>query len=1017
MTSYSVFGIISFSGEQYPLGESTPSTNNNKAFPSGLISSLRMSTSEGAHTARRRLEPRLRHHNWRAPPSPGGNPQTNGNNEVAEEEYIPASCLPIIVTTDIAIALPDASTVLVPQTVTYTPTCVVTSRLLIPTDTGTNKNPSDNEDSGSSDIPASTLRDPFYASTIPMAYSIAMTITLSYVLLFLLFLSTPRPWLQKVATLTVVICLTLALTETTRLLAEEYAVQGETWAADTESGSAKQIREKVVEGTEMRVGRIISDTFLWLAQVQTLIRLFPRHREKIVIKWAGFALIVLDTIFAILVQFVAGTTFMSPESFLDTIPAMSYLFQIALSLLYASCVVYYSLSSRIRRFAYYHSNAPSNIIIAILSLTAVLIPMVFFCLDIGQKDLAAWGDYVRWVGAAAASVVVWEWVDRIERLEREERREGVLGREVFDGDDGLVEDMGISEEDDDRGNGKGSGVDSSQGGSGGGGRGREQTAGAMALGALPDHLDPATTIVNQQSRNLVASYQCGGNGSGSQTSCPSVVSTVYAARRSVVGDSYCTVQPLQHSGTNSRSSSAVHEDGSDVGGRRSAISFAGVRTDRRTTISSSSERSTPDSVNNRAIVLDGDGTDHSEPRSGTVENNERSEKDGTVVNASAQGTPSVEKQDEGATRENVVREKVNEALLALNPFKRKQASSPPCPPADSIRSRLISYLPNLPFSIPFIKTSSHTVSATDSRKNVRIPDIGTGKRALPVTVIPAPPRGRGISLRELEEARRSGVGDENVQGVGLWTGGSIRNGDIYQQGSTPLPENQNGQRFSNSPGYGDTHEQPASHQHGWDVHQYQDSRQPYEHQQHAIQRSTSFSQVQTPSLPPLTPSPAVTATSSWAGSQYHYPQQQHQQHTFYPKSSTTSPPASAIASGFQSQSNATGGLGSGNTPSSSPILPVMSGALPYPPSETTGLPIVPMPSPSSVTVSRQGNSSGGPGAGRSRGSTSCGNPDGLEVVEEVVKGPEGSEGVGGDAENTGCDELHSASQYPAKNLT
>jgi hypothetical protein len=44
---------------------------------------------------------------------------------------------------------------------------------------------------------------------------------------------------------------------------------------------------------------------------------------------------------------------------------------------------------------------------------------------------------VRWVGAAAASVVVWEWVERIEALEREEKRDGILGREVFDGDDTL----------------------------------------------------------------------------------------------------------------------------------------------------------------------------------------------------------------------------------------------------------------------------------------------------------------------------------------------------------------------------------------------------------------------------------------------------------------------------------------------------------------------------------------------------------------------------------------------------
>lgn len=108
---------------------------------------------------------------------------------------------------------------------------------------------------------------------------------------------------------------------------------------------------------------------------------------------------------------------------------------------------------------------------------SVLIPVVFFVLDISLPKLAGWGEYVRWVGAAAASVssfrypgacivfsilphtthsvnpistflvlilvlrhlqvVVWEWVERIEALERDERKDGILGREIFDGDEML----------------------------------------------------------------------------------------------------------------------------------------------------------------------------------------------------------------------------------------------------------------------------------------------------------------------------------------------------------------------------------------------------------------------------------------------------------------------------------------------------------------------------------------------------------------------------------------------------
>jgi PalH/RIM21 len=193
--------------------------------------------------------------------------------------------------------------------------------------------------------------------------------------------------------------------------------------------------DDVVGSLEIKIVRLISDTFLWLAQVQTLIRLFPRHKEKVTIKWLGFALVSLDTIFSILDDFVNPSPRARPRSFQDAIPALDYLFELAISLIYASCVIYYSLSKR--RFAFWHRRMRNICLVALLSLIAVLIPVVFFVLDVSKPDVAGWGDYIRWVGAAAASVVVWEWVERIEALERDDRKDGILGREIFDGDEML----------------------------------------------------------------------------------------------------------------------------------------------------------------------------------------------------------------------------------------------------------------------------------------------------------------------------------------------------------------------------------------------------------------------------------------------------------------------------------------------------------------------------------------------------------------------------------------------------
>lgn len=300
----------------------------------------------------------------------------------------------------------------------------------------------------------SDFRDPFYASTFPQCYALAATTVIAYTLVIMLFV-TPRsfldggvvvlgrggftsggtggqniggrPWLQKVAALFVAISLTIATVDTFRVAEQQYSIGVQ---------NAVVLQNDVLGGTELKVIRIISEAFLWLAQAQTLIRIFPRQREKIIIKWTAFALIAFGVLFDSLNSFLytnAGS--LRPRSFTDAIPALSYLFQLSLGVLYAAWVMYYSIMKK--QYAYYHPQMRNIGLVAMLSITAVLVPIVFFILDICKPDFTGWGDYVRWVGAAAASVIVWEWVERIESLEREEKKDGILGREVFDGDEML----------------------------------------------------------------------------------------------------------------------------------------------------------------------------------------------------------------------------------------------------------------------------------------------------------------------------------------------------------------------------------------------------------------------------------------------------------------------------------------------------------------------------------------------------------------------------------------------------
>lgn len=221
-------------------------------------------------------------------------------------------------------------------------------------------------------------QDPFYASTLPQIYAIAAATIVSYMLLIILFI-TPRtffvggagggggflgrrgmisgasgstsvigiggrPWLQKVAALTVAVSLTIATVDTLKVAEDQYNAGYQDVTSLTRS---------VSNGLEIRVVRVISNTSLWLAQAQTLIRLFPRHKEKVIIKWTAFALILLDVIFSILNSFAYGNVRTRPRTFVDTVPALNYLFAIALSILYMAWVLYYAISKR--RFAFFIS--------------------------------------------------------------------------------------------------------------------------------------------------------------------------------------------------------------------------------------------------------------------------------------------------------------------------------------------------------------------------------------------------------------------------------------------------------------------------------------------------------------------------------------------------------------------------------------------------------------------------------------------------------------------------------------
>lgn len=306
--------------------------------------------------------------------------------------------------------------------------------------------------------------DPFYGSVVSIAYSIASSTVVAWLLVILLLISQKkRPLLQIITSIFVAISLTVFLAQATRVLESQYYLG---------YYDADQLHNKVFGGLTFRVLEVFMTFIVGIASVQVLLRLFQRRKERTIIKIVGITLTLCNTILWCLVNFYVPINYSNNKSSEanDVIPVLAYLFQLSISSLYGLAVLLYSFGKR--KYAYglfsfsrfiaflksgtnflgrrteqaagefgsncqstsRRTNKHSSFIIAFLSLCCLSIPIIFFILDICQYWFAGWAEFVRWVGGVGSTVVVWEWVDTIEKAEREEQKNGVLGKQIFEED-------------------------------------------------------------------------------------------------------------------------------------------------------------------------------------------------------------------------------------------------------------------------------------------------------------------------------------------------------------------------------------------------------------------------------------------------------------------------------------------------------------------------------------------------------------------------------------------------------
>lgn len=169
---------------------------------------------------------------------------------------------------------------------------------------------------------------------------------------------------------------------------------------------------------------IVNTTVLLLAEVRTAVRLFLRRKEKRIILFSGLVLVITSQILSTFHAFISIPPHELPAS-LDAIIVISYLFSIATAILYACCVLFYSIIKW--RLAY----SRNVLLLAIISHASTFLPIVMFIMDLANEYLDSYSYYVKSLGLLSASVCVWLWIERVESIERELQMDSVLGRRCF----------------------------------------------------------------------------------------------------------------------------------------------------------------------------------------------------------------------------------------------------------------------------------------------------------------------------------------------------------------------------------------------------------------------------------------------------------------------------------------------------------------------------------------------------------------------------------------------------------
>lgn len=257
----------------------------------------------------------------------------------------------------------------------------------------------------------------FKYSVYPMVYVITASTVMTIFLTIIVFTNhTQNPsWLLRLGSLLGSVHLVLTLVQSVVQLGKQH---------HRGYASGEQLVDYIRSQSSFNIIDFIFVLIIQFAQVQVIIRLFSRVKEKRVS-------LILGGTFSICAQVIWGVaTFstydLSRDSDITILPAFIYLLRIALSTMYSGLIIIYGVGKR--NFVFQRK----IIVLTVIVFIAVNAQVAFFITDVSDVWVGELSEIFNTAIYVAVTVIPWEWINRVHSLERHVQREGVLGRQVYE---------------------------------------------------------------------------------------------------------------------------------------------------------------------------------------------------------------------------------------------------------------------------------------------------------------------------------------------------------------------------------------------------------------------------------------------------------------------------------------------------------------------------------------------------------------------------------------------------------